>query len=366
MRIIIIITRGDTIGGAQTHVASISKKLIEDGHEVRVVFGGEVGPFAELLKVNNIPYSNITSFTNKFSVKNDFQAYKDVKEIIKNFQPELISLHSTKAGILGRIIAKRVGLPVALTVHGWSFSNGIPLYKRIISGFIERSLAFMVDKYILVSRYDSTIAKKLKFKKSKLFVIHNGVEDFLIHADEKKEETSKLSIVMVARFDNQKNQKMLIDVCKDISDIELSFIGDGPLLEEIKAYSNDLDLLCEINFLGLRLDVKKIIRKYDVFALISNWEGFPISTIEAMCVGMPIIVSDVGGAAECVEEGVNGYVIKNEDKNYLKNAVLELRDNKALLKRYGQGSRKIFLTQFTDQVMYDKTKKIFNDILNNS
>ncbi|MCV9927434.1 glycosyltransferase family 4 protein [Flavobacterium sp. LS1R49] len=365
MRVLVVITRGDTIGGAQTHVASISKKLIEDGHEVKVVFGGEIGPFAELLKFNNISYLNVLSFLNKFSAKNDLKAYREIKEIITNFQPELISLHSTKAGVLGRIIAKRVGLPVVLTVHGWSFSNGIPFYKRAVSAVIERSLSFMVDKYILVSFYDSNIAKKIKFKVSKLVVVHNGVEDFFVKSNEEKKQDSTLSIVMVARFDNQKNQKLLIDVCKDISGIEISFIGDGPLLEDIKLYSNNLNTLCQINFLGLRLDVKKLIKDFDVFALISNWEGFPISTIEAMCIGMPIIVSDVGGAAECVEENVNGYIVRNDDKEYLRNAIIELRDNKSLLQTYGINSREIFLKKFTDQVMYDKTKLIFKSVLNN-
>lgn len=364
MRVLIIITRGDTIGGAQTHVASISRKLIEDAHEVLVIFGGEVGPFAELLNVNSIPFINVVSFTNKFSFKNDSKAYREIENVIKKFQPELISLHSTKAGILGRIIAQRNNLPVALTVHGWSFTSGIPLYKRLISAFVERSLAFMVDRYILVSFYDSNIARKLKFSKSKLTVVHNGVEDFLDNS-EKKRITSKLSIVMVARFDNQKNQKMLIDTCKDISDIELSFIGDGPLLEQMKSYSNNLNSLCKIHFLGLRLDVKQLLQEYDVFALISNWEGFPISTIEAMCVGMPIIVSDVGGASECVIEGENGFIIQDQDKNYLQKSILELRDNPALVQKYGAASREMFLTHFTDQAMYDKTKFVFKQILNN-
>lgn len=366
MKILIIITRGDTIGGAQTHVASISKKFIENGHEVKVIFGGEMGPFADLLKVNNIPHFNVLSFSNKFSIINDLKTYKNIKDIVEDFKPELISLHSTKAGILGRVIAKRVGLPVVLTVHGWSFTSGIPFYKRAVSTFVEKSLSFMVDKYILVSSYDSDIAKKLNFKNSKLIVVHNGVEDFFDTSNEQKKTKTNLSIVMVARFDNQKNQKLLIDVCKDISEIELSFIGDGPLLDEMQSYTNNLNSLCKINFLGLRFDVKKLLKEYDVFALISNWEGFPISTIEAMCVEMPVIVSDVGGAAECVEEGINGYVVRNNDKDYLRNAILELRDNKSLLEKYGKNSRKIFLARFNDQVMYDETQLIFRSLLNNS
>lgn len=364
MKILIIITRGDTIGGAQTHVSLIAKKLQDDGHDVNIVFGGEVGPFADLLKDYNIQYFNIPSFSNKFSLSNDIKSFIKIRRLIKLLKPDLISLHSTKAGILGRFIGKSLRLPVVLTVHGWSFSKGIPLPKRIISAGVERLFSFMVNKFILVSYYDLNIAKKLKFKESKLNVVHNGVEDIFVKYKDEILEHKPLSIVMVARFDNQKNQKFLINVCKDISDISLNFIGDGPLLEETKSYSKQLNSLCEINYYGLRLDAKEIIKEHDVFALISNWEGFPISTIEAMSIGLPIIVSDVGGAAECVENNVNGFVIQEGDADYLLESISQLKDNKLLVKDFGLNSRQIYLNNFTDKVMYEKTISIFKSIIN--
>lgn len=367
MKILIIITRGDTIGGAQTHVSLIAKKIKEEGNDVNVIFGGQIGPFAHLLNEYNISYFNVPSFSNKFSLTNDIKAFYEIRNIIKLVKPDLISLHSTKAGLLGRVVGKSLKLPVVLTVHGWSFSKGIPIFKRIITSIIERTLSFMVNKYILVSFYDLEMAKKLKFKASKLAVIHNGVEDTFVHPKDKEELNNKpLSIVMVARFDNQKNQKFLINVCKDISGVKLNFIGDGPLLEKTRSYSNKLNSSCEIEYFGLRIDAKEIIKEHDVFALISNWEGFPISTIEAMSASMPIIVSDVGGAAECVEDNVNGFIIKEGDVNYLRNSIIKLRDNRLLTKDFGIKSRVIYLNNFTDKVMYQKTAAIFSSLLNKS
>src|SRR5690606_14938190 len=102
-KILIIITRGDSIGGAQTHVLSIVKRLIDDGNEVLVAFGGINGPFSELLKENKISYSRLKYLVRPISPLKDFLAVFEIKKLIKSFDPEIISLHSTKAGILGRL-----------------------------------------------------------------------------------------------------------------------------------------------------------------------------------------------------------------------------------------------------------------------
>src|SRR5690625_1911063 len=119
-----------------------------------------------------------------------------------------------------------------------------------------------------------------------------------------------VNIVKVDRFDKQKNHEELVRALHDLDSIHVHFIGDGPLEESIKALVEELKAEEKFTFWGSRDDVDQILAKGQLFALVSNWEGFPRSTIEAMRAGLPVVVSDVGGAGEAITECVNCLIIR--------------------------------------------------------
>jgi glycosyltransferase involved in cell wall biosynthesis len=199
-------------------------------------------------------------------------------------------------------------IPTFLTVHGWSFSGGVSNLQKIIMITLEKVLSFAIYRYIVVSDYDLNLALRYRItKRDKLKLNYNGV----VISDNIKENFSSgdLHLIMVARFDKQKDQRMLMDVCSKFKNITLSLVGDGPTRSSLESMVKSGSFNCKVNFLGFRKDINSLLLKSDVFVLMSNWEGFPISTLEAMSVGLPVIVSNVGGAAECVTDGVNGFTI---------------------------------------------------------
>ncbi len=363
MRILILITRGDTIGGAQTHVFLLAKYLINQGVDVLVVYGGEKSNLFNLLVAHNVSSCNIVTFKREISFFSEITTIRKLNEIVKSFQPDIISLHSSKAGILGRIVGKLNKIKCIVTVHGWSFSEGVSENRRRVYLFLERITFRLCDKFILVSNYDLKLAMTCGFKKiNKFSVIHNGIEDNGL-LDLKLHNSKITQICMVARFDEQKDQQSLIRAAADLNNIVIHFYGDGPNLAFCKALAKELQVEEKVVFHGFTTNVKSALQCADIFALITNWEGFPISTLEAMAAGLPILVSNVGGAGESVVEGVNGFLVSRGDVAEITQRLQLLVANPDLTREMGAASRRIFVEQFTIQTMINKTLDIYGQVL---
>ncbi len=355
MKVLTIITRGDAIGGAQTHVLTLSKMLIQDGHEVLVSFGGkERGIFGAWLAEESIPFSLVPHLKRNISPIYDFWAFFELIQLVRRYKPDIITLHSSKAGILGRMLKLLFEVPILLTVHGWSFSPGISTFASKFYEFLEKVASRLLDRIIVVSNFDYNLAISRSICTSrKLVMIHNGISNTVNHFHQSKNDL--VNLVMIARFDQQKDHRSLIKACKEIQGIRLHLLGEGPLLPEIKKMVSEMGLNDMVVFWGQTKDVSKVLQMADIFLLISNWEGFPISTLEAMNFSLPVIVSDVGGACEAVKDGENGYCIPRGQVDLLTEKIINLCENKLLRIAMGKHSKLIFVDKFSSEKMYDKT-----------
>lgn len=355
MRVLTIITRGDAIGGAQTHVIALNKSLLKHGHEVLVTYGGEnTGVLGDWLNEFLIPFHLVRYLKREISPFFDLLALIELFKLVRKFRPQVIALHSSKAGILGRILKLVFDVPIILTVHGWSFSPGIPLFSAKIYESIERVFASLLDKIIVVSDFDYQLAVQKSIGLPAQFaIIHNGIElsDYI----KNKNTEDLVNLVMIARFDDQKDHATLIYACQNISGIQLHLLGDGPKLHEIRKLVKDLEMNENVKFWGYSKDVTKALELADIFLLISNWEGFPISTLEAMNAGLPLLVSNVGGACEAIIEGENGYSIPHANPEILSQKIIMLRDNLSLRLSMGTRSKEIVSEKFSLESMYKTT-----------
>ena len=125
MHIVYVLTRSDTRGGAQVHVRDVACELVKRGHEVTVLIGGE-GPFLRELEQYGIPYHVVPSLHREISFRKDVIAFFSLMRLFRRLQPALVCVHTSKAGVLGRVAAWCLRLPVVFTVHGWAFSKGVP------------------------------------------------------------------------------------------------------------------------------------------------------------------------------------------------------------------------------------------------
>lgn len=365
MRVVYIITRSDSVGGAHVHVRDLALSLMDRGHEVKILVGG-TGPFTEDLRAKDIPYHNLSHLVRPIRPLSDLAAFFEIRQVLAELNPDLVSTHSSKAGWLGRLAARSCGIPVIFTAHGWSFTEGVPKKERMLYRWAERVAAPFADKIITVSEYDRQLAIKYRIAyPSKLVSIHNGmpdVEDRLwAHP-----ENHPVRLAMVARFEPPKDHSTLLRALAKLSDLswDIDFIGDGPLLEHVIAEADRLTLSKErIFFLGARNDVAERLSRASIFVLTSHWEGFPISILEAMRAGLPVVASDVGGVREAVVDGETGYLVPRGDVNTLRDRLRRLIVDPNLRLRMGQAGRRRYEQYFTLGRMLNRTWEVYEAVL---
>lgn len=366
MRIAFLITRSDTVGGSHIHVRDMGLALMNDGNNVAILIGGN-GPIVNMFESSGLITYRIKNLVRNISPLKDYKAFYEIKKSLHSFSPDIISTHSSKAGFLGRLAASRLEIPVLFTAHGWSFTTGKKKYVRKLYQSLERAVLPMTDMVITVSEYDRNLAlKELSVPADKVITIHNGMKD--IHDSFISDQNTEgiINIVKIARFDNQKNHIELINSISDINNIHLHFIGDGPLMEIVQSRATELGLDKSITYWGRISSVEKVLSGCQIFTLISNWEGFPRSTLEAMRAGLPVVVSDVGGAAEAIEHGVSGYIVKKGDSKSLNLYIKELVFDHQKRKWMGDNARKRYEQLFRFDTMYKKTLSVYKNVLNDN
>jgi glycosyltransferase involved in cell wall biosynthesis len=144
---------------------------------------------------------------------------------------------------------------------------------------------------------------------------------------------------------------------------QASLVGDGPLMPDMVNLSSALDLDRQVKFLGKRTDIAEILSKHNVFVLTSNWEGFPLSILEAMRAGLPVVASDVGGVRESVIDNVTGFLIPKGNVHCLAERLQELNHNVSLRNTLGLKGRQQFRQYFTAGIMMKKVMEVYDAIV---
>jgi len=345
MKILYCITRSDW-GGAQAHLFDLVKEMTSLGHICEVAIG-ENGELSQRLNEIGIKVHLLNSLIHEIHPIKDVKGTFELYHLIKEVDPDFIHLHSTKAGWIGRISGLFIKKKVIFTVHGWCFTEGATGVRKTLGRFIEKALVPITDKIICVSEYDKQLALRLSVGSSEsLTLIYNGVSH-IEKANQGHFTDQKIKVMMTARFAEPKDQETVIRAFEHIEkEFELYLVGDGPNLESCVSLTKELQLNDQIHFLGSRSDVRMLLQEMDIFILSSSYEGLPISIIEAMSVGLPIIASDVGGVSELVKEGENGYLFEPRDIKHLSNLIKGLADKEERSK-LGKESLRIYEETFT-------------------
>tara|TARA_B100000925_G_scaffold281704_1_gene253748 strand:+ start:1420 stop:2523 length:1104 start_codon:yes stop_codon:yes gene_type:complete len=367
MNICFVVTQASEMGGAQIHVRDLAFKLKKDSDSPTIVVGEE-GMLTKHLKEAGVNYYICNGLQRDINLIKDFRALKNLIKIFKKIKPDLVSLHSSKAGIIGRIACYICKIRCIFTAHGWAFADGVNSLSRPIYIIIEKFFANFCYKIITVSNQDRNLALKYNIAKpNKLIVVHNGMPEIDLKY-EKKPQRAKLKLVTVARYTKQKDHKSLLKALSYLPktyDWELALIGSGKLEEEVKNLAKSLKIDKNLKFLGQISNVSEVLSNSDIFLLISNWEGFPRSILEAMRAALPIITSDVGGSSESMIDKRGGYLVKRNDPITLEKMIRKLMDSKDLRLDQGKFNRKRFLNHFTFNKMYKSMRKIYKDAIIN-
>jgi len=354
------------LSGVQNVMLAILKSLDKDKYDIYVI-SKPSGPLVDKIEELNYKFIPLRSLKRSISLM-DIVALIELIRIFKKSKFDIVHTHSSKPGFIGRIAARIAGVPkIVHTVHGFPFH---PYQNKFVMNFyksMEKFASLFCDKVVFVnnSERETAIVDHL-IQPQKVITIYNGIE-LPKKEIQKKRKSNKLIIGSCLRFWKQKNIIETIDgairVCKENENIKFVFVGDGELYKVVKKMVYDSGLIDRIQLPGWQKNVTEWLQNFDVFLLYSKWEGLPLSILEAMSHGLPIVASDIKGNNELVSE-TNGILVPINDIDRLTAVLLSLPDKKEMLKEMGENSRKLIKEKFDIMDFVRKYKNVYEQEYN--
>lgn len=364
-RFLFIIARGDSFGGSSKHVRDLAARLEKDGHRARILVGGDESmEVPRRFAARGVDYRCVSSLERSIHLVRDFRALGALRREIRVFGPDLVSTHSSKGGAIGRLACAGLGIPVLYTPHCWSFVEGFPGAR--LFRLIERGLAPLTTKIVAVSKDERRFGLSRGVgRPGQTVVVHNGIEDYFGCVRESNAPGGPVRIVMVGRFEEQKDQPLLLRALGRLRDLgwRLTLVGDGPLKDACRELAENLGIPDRVEFAGYSDRVEDFLKEADLFVLITHWEGFPRSILEAMRAGLPVIATDVGGCRESVKDGNNGLLVPRGDLDALAGALRSLLADDSLREAMGERGRERFAGLFTFEHMYRNYRRLYASLL---
>lgn len=353
MKIFQIITVSE-FGGAQTIVADLAEGLSSD-HEVYILYGGEGEAWKHLSdKINLI---RLCKHRKEASVKDVYLALKLLYYRIK-FRPDIVHLHSSKMGAMGRVIFG--SKTTVYTIHG--FDSIRKAFRKFL--FVEKLLKNKVAKIVGVSQYDVDCLAEEGINK-KVELVYNGVNDhsevtYPISSEQEITEKLKLLqndyskiIMCISRISKQKKFDLFLEIAKNKPEYAFVWIGNK---DEVTDLPPNVYCLGEAHF------AFRFLKFADIFILPSNYEGLPMSLLEALSFGKPVVASNVGGIPE-VLDGQNGFAVENTTDAFIEKIEFILSSEN--YESFSKAARQKYLSKFTINKMIEGYVSVFKSVVNN-
>jgi len=299
------------------------------------------GPLREAAEACGVRFLPLRSVRRAVNPWRDLAGLVELTRLLRRERPDIVHASSSKAGILGRLAAFLAGVPVRIfTVHGWAFAahDGAParLYR-----FADRAVEPLTTVTICVSDHAREVGLAAgTCAPERTIVIPNAV-DVAGAPRARPGGRERPLILAVGRLKAPKDFPTLVRALGDLppQSFDAVIVGEGPdrprLEEDIRA----LGLSGRVSLAGERRDVPRLLADADVFVLPSRSEGHPVSVLEAMAAGVPVVASRVGGVAEQVADGETGLLVAPGDPAELAAALRRLAADPSLRRRLGAAGR---------------------------
>ncbi len=325
------------IGGPAIHVILLTARLDSPEYESILVCGqidateGDMAYFAQEFGIEPII---IPELGRSISPIRDLATIWKLFRLMRRFRPDIVNTHTAKAGFVGRLAAWLARVPVRIhTFHGHVFHGYFGKWKTRLFLFLERLCARISTKIItispklrdeLVQTYriappDKFAVVPLGFDLSKLTTLLNGTS---FRVDNGLPLNAKL-IGIVGRLVPIKNHSLFLRAASLIqrNDVHFVVIGDGETRQEMEQLSVQLGIADRVSFVGWVTNLGPALHELSVMVLTSKNEGTPVSIIEAMAVGVPVVSTEVGGVPDVLDNGHLGILVPPEDQVALADAI---------------------------------------------
>jgi glycosyltransferase involved in cell wall biosynthesis len=378
VRVTHVITRL-VVGGAQENtVATVLGLRQKSGVQVNLVSGPTTGPEGSLepeFKKTSELLIVVPELVRSIHPLKDYAALRKLEKVFRKQKPDIVHTHSGKAGILGRLAAKRAGVPIIIhTIHGPSFGN----FQNSLSNFIfrtaERRAARVTGHFVVVAdamknQYlEAGIGKPEQYTK-----IFSGfsLEPFLASKND-PDLRRKLGIApddfvvgKIARLFKLKGHGDLFAVAPDLvrqnPKIKFLVVGDGELRTRFENLAKSIGLEKHFIFAGLipPSEVPRYVGIMDALVHLSLREGLPRALPQALAAAKPVIAYDCDGAREVCLNGGTGFLVKPGDLKKLTEKIIQLASDPALRQKLGQSGRNFACENFAVEKMVDAIYNLY-------
>ena len=358
-----VVSTNADLAGAPSHVRDLVQTL-RGRYRFTVVFG-EAGPIEKTLQAAGVTTRILPGLRSAINPAGDLRAVLALRRLIREFRPQILHAHSSKAGLLTRIAGALASIPVVYTIHGWGFGPGRPRLQSLIVRSTEKWFAGLIARYIAVSQADADIGiQALGLDARRIDVIPNAVGE----STERAHPDRHAGFIMVARTDYAKDHETALRAYGSLGlDNPFSCVGGGT---DDPAFAARVAQWAgagasTVRLLGARADIPSLLAESGVFVLSSRYEGMPLSIIEAMRSGLPVIASRVGGVAELVEDGRTGILVEPGDIEDMKSAMRRLALDPGLRRAMGEAGRARFQSGFSLDRMRTRIEAVYDRVLLN-
>jgi len=386
-------------GGAQENTLANVLGLHGDGWESSLATGPALGPEGSLepeCLATGVRMLRVPELVRELSPVSDARAFHRLCAVFKKERPHIVHTHTSKAGIIGRMAAQRVGVPIVVhTPHGHVFhSYGSRLKSRLFIA-AERHCATMADRLVALTETERQEHLELGVGAARNWrVIHSGVDFAPFEAAREDREATRRELGIppsacvigtVGRLVPIKGQTFLIDAFSRVAaghdGLHLLLVGDGELREQLIAQAHGHGLhVAEhasgsrqqqatsaargtVHFTGLRRDVPRLMSAMDVFTLPSLNEGMGRVLVEAMAMELPCIASRVSGIPDVVQDGETGWLVPARDPEALANAMVAAIQDPGRAQNMGAWGRRRVVPAFGVERMVEKLEALYRELL---
>ena len=357
---LLIITHHLDKGGLEEVILMYAKFLDKQRFDVTVAYriGGVVAE--EIRKLPDVRVFHYDGST-------IWKRFRSLHLFAKEFKPDLVHNHFNWTGLL---LGRTINVPRVETIHNtYHFlTPGQRIGYGLLSVFASRIIA--VSDYVR----EFTLKYFPLVPAEKITVVHNGI-DLTPHQTTNREESrhslglgsGEFVIGFIGRLEEQKGVRYLLEAVKVLNAsfprLKIIVAGDGSLRKSLEEQASAIS---NVTFLGYQRDTPRLYSAFDVFVLPSLFEGLPVSAIEAMAAGCPVVATRVGGVAEVVEHEVTGLLVQAGKSEQLAAALRRLIAQPDLCKQMGARGRERAKEEFSVEMMIARTERVYHELLGTS
>lgn|GEM_PF-5088162 len=363
MRILFVLS-SMPIGGLEVFTVNLASRLASKGNEVWILIFKSGQKCVDLLKEANVHL--IAADRNS---KYNPLFISKIYETLKTVRPHAIVSLSEFAYFFAELMNQVLGLKTPHCIR-FAWSRPITRWDKIVSRFLIMFSKLWSAYYIFVSRIQAEhYISAYNLPTRSCHLIYSGIDTDFFHPRFKKRNRT-FTVAHVANIRPVKDQMVLFRSLEKLDRMfkkwRLLFVGEDRygLLSSFKGFLSGKQMLSKVKFMVThdRSKIRDVLSSSDVFVLTSLSEGLPNAPLEAMSVGIPCVLTNVGGCREILQEGCNGYLINTGDHEALASTLFTLQKNRKSLLRMGRNARRSIISRFSLNSCTDDYLRVLQDI----